>query len=184
YVLASLLCWLAIHPARLIAARFLQGATSARASVLVLSMVVALFPDAGARTRATCVYAYGGAARAESGTLPGRGPPGSGGWRRFFLVNVPIGVAAVLLTLRYVAADPPTDRSARPDVLGGLLVTAGTALTVFAIVDTSAVGVRLGTAAVALALLAGFVARQRRAADPLVRLGIFRSRALSGGNAA
>jgi EmrB/QacA subfamily drug resistance transporter len=184
FVLASLLCGLAIDPAMLIAARFLQGAGAAMASAVVLGMVVALFPEPGERARAMGVYAFVGAAGAAIGTLLGGVLTGTVGWRWIFLVNVPIGVAAVLLTLRYVAADPPTDRSARPDVLGGLLVTAGTALTVFAIVDTSAVGVRLGTAAVALALLAGFVARQRRAADPLVRLGIFRSRALSGGNAA
>jgi EmrB/QacA subfamily drug resistance transporter len=184
FVLASLLCGMAIDAAMLIAARFVQGVGAAMASAVVLGMVVALFPEPGERARAMGVYAFVGAAGASIGTLLGGVLTDTVGWRWIFLVNVPIGVAAVLLALRYVAADSPADRSGRPDVLGGLLVTAGLVLGVFTIVDTSGAGVRIGMAAVALALLAGFVVRQQRAAEPLVRLRIFRSRALSGGNAA
>jgi EmrB/QacA subfamily drug resistance transporter len=184
FVLASLLCGMAIDAGMLIAARFVQGVGAAMASAVVLGMVVALFPEPGERARAMGVYAFVGAAGASIGTLLGGVLTDTVGWRWIFLVNVPIGVAAVLLALRYVAADSPADRSARPDVLGGLLVTAGLVLAVFTIVDTSALTVRIGMAAVALALLAGFVVRQQRAPEPLVRLRIFRSRALSGGNTA
>jgi EmrB/QacA subfamily drug resistance transporter len=184
FVLASLLCGLAVDAGMLIAARFVQGVGAAMASAVVLGMVVALFPEAGDRARAMGVYAFVGAAGASIGTLLGGVLTDTVGWRWIFLVNVPIGVATVLLALRYVAADRPADRSARPDVLGGLLVTAGLVLAVFTIVDTSALAGRLGMGAVAVALLAGFVIRQRRAAEPLVRLRIFRSRAVSGGNAA
>jgi EmrB/QacA subfamily drug resistance transporter len=184
FVLASLLCGLAIDAGTLIAARFVQGVGAAMASAVVLGMVVALFPEAGERARAMGVYAFVGAAGASIGTLLGGVLTETVGWRWIFLVNVPIGVAAVLLALRYVAADRPADRSVRPDVVGGLLVTAGLVLAVFTIVDTSALAVRLGLGTAALGLLAGFVVRQRRAAEPLVRLRIFRSRAVSGGNAA
>jgi EmrB/QacA subfamily drug resistance transporter len=184
FVLASLLCGLAINAGMLIAARFVQGVGAAMASAVVLGMVVALFPEPGERARAMGAYAFVGAAGATIGTLLGGVLTDTVGWRWIFLVNVPIGVAAVLLGLRYVAADSPADRSARPDVLGGLLVTAGLVLAVFTIVDTSALAVRLGMAVLAVALLVAFVVRQRRAAEPLVRLRIFRSRAVSGGNAA
>jgi EmrB/QacA subfamily drug resistance transporter len=184
FVLASLLCGLAIDAGMLIAARFVQGIGAAMASAVVLGMVVALFPEPGERARAMGVYAFVGAAGASIGTLLGGVLTDTVGWRWIFLVNVPIGVAAVLLALRYVAADSPADRSARPDVIGGLLVTAGLVLAVFTIVDTSGATVRLGMAALAVALLVGFVVRQQRAAEPLVRLRIFRSRAVSGGNAA
>jgi EmrB/QacA subfamily drug resistance transporter len=184
FVLASLLCGLAADAGMLIAARFVQGVGAAMASAVVLGMVVALFPEAGERARAMGVYAFVGAAGASIGTLLGGVLTDTVGWRWIFLVNVPIGVAAVVLALRYVAADRPADRSARPDVLGGLLVTAGLVLAVFTIVDSSALAVRLGMGVAAVALLAGFVVRQRRAAEPLVRLRIFRSRAVSGGNAA
>ncbi|MHA6621520.1 MFS transporter [Pseudonocardia sp. DLS-67] len=184
FVLASLLCGLAVGAGMLIAARFVQGVGAAMASAVVLGMVVALFPEPGERARAMGVYAFVGAAGASIGTLLGGVLTDTVGWRWIFLVNVPIGVAAVLLALRYVAADRPSDRAARPDVLGGLLVTAGLVLAVFTIVDTSGPAVRLGMGVAAVALLVGFVVRQRRAAEPLVRLRIFRSRAVSGGNAA
>jgi EmrB/QacA subfamily drug resistance transporter len=184
FTLASLLAGLAFGAATLIAARFVQGVGAAMASAVVLGMVVALFPEPGERARAMGVYAFVGAAGASIGTLLGGVLTDTVGWRWIFLVNVPIGVAAVLLALRYVAADSPADRSARPDVLGGLLVTAGLVLAVFTIVDDSPLATRLGMAAVAAALLAGFVVRQQRAAEPLVRLRIFRSRAVSGGNLA
>ncbi|TQM38271.1 MFS transporter [Pseudonocardia cypriaca] len=184
FVLASLLCGLAVDAGMLVAARFVQGIGAAMASAVVLGMIVALFPEPGERARAMGVYAFVGAAGASIGTLLGGVLTDTVGWRWIFLVNVPIGVAAVLLALRHVAADSPADRSARPDVIGGLLVTAGLVLAVFTIVDTSGAAVRLGMAALAVALLVGFVVRQQRAAEPLVRLRIFRSRAVSGGNAA
>jgi EmrB/QacA subfamily drug resistance transporter len=183
FVLASLLCGLAVTAEMLVAARFLQGIGAAMASAVVLGMIVALFPEPRERARAMGAYAFVGAAGASLGTLLGGVLTESVGWRWIFLVNVPIGVVVVLLALRAVEADGPVDRSGRPDVLGGLLVTAGLVLVVLTIVGSSSAAVRLGLAAVAVALLAGFVARQRRAAEPLVRLGIFGSRAVSGGNA-
>ncbi|OZM84276.1 MFS transporter [Pseudonocardia sp. MH-G8] len=183
FVLASLLCGLAVTAEMLVAARFLQGIGAAMASAVVLGMIVALFPEPGARARAMGAYAFVGAAGASLGTLLGGVLTESVGWRWIFLVNVPIGVVVVLLALWAVEADGPVDRSGRPDVLGGLLVTAGLVLVVLTIVGSSSAAVRLGLAAAAVALLAGFVARQRRAAEPLVRLGIFGSRAVSGGNA-
>src|ERR671914_2494556 len=183
FVLASLLCGLAISAEMLVAARFLQGIGAAMASAVVLGMVVALFPEPGQRARAMGVYAFVGAAGASIGTLLGGVLTDSVGWRWIFLINVPIGVVTVLLALRVVEADRPVARSGRPDVLGGLLVTAGLVLAVLTIVDESAPVVRLGLGVAAVALLAGFVVRQRQAAEPLVRLGIFRSPAVSGGNA-
>jgi EmrB/QacA subfamily drug resistance transporter len=183
FVLASLLCGLAVDAAMLVVARFVQGVGAAMASAVVLGMIVALFPEPGERARAMGAYAFVGAAGASIGTLLGGVLTDTVGWRWIFLVNVPIGVAAVLLALRYVAADRPAGRGARPDVLGGVLVTAGLVLAVLTIVDAAAAPVRLAEGAAALALLAAFVVRQRRAAEPLVRLGIFRSRAVSGGNA-
>ena len=184
FVLASLLCGFAVNAPMLVAARFAQGVAAALASAVVLGMIVPLFPEAGDRARAMGVYAFVGAAGASTGLLLGGALTASVGWRWIFLVNVPIGVAAVLLTLWAVAADGPRVRQGRPDVLGGVLVTAGLVLAVFTIVDTSAWPVRLGLGAAAAALLAAFVVRQRTAAEPLMRLEIFRSRAVSGGNLA
>jgi EmrB/QacA subfamily drug resistance transporter len=183
FVAASLLCGLAAGAGMLVGARFLQGVAAAMASAVVLGMIVDLFPEPAERARAIGTYAFVGAAGASIGTLLGGVLTDTVGWRWVFLVNVPIGVAAVLLSLRLVRPDGPIVRGGRPDVLGGVLVTAGLMLAVLTIVDSSGAAVRASLGLLAAALLAAFVVRQRRAADPLVRLSIFRSRAVSGGNA-
>jgi EmrB/QacA subfamily drug resistance transporter len=182
FVLASLLCGLATNAAMLVVARFVQGVAAAMASAVVLGMVVALFPERVERAKAMGVYAFVGAAGASIGLVLGGVLTATVGWRWIFLVNIPIGIAAVLLSPWAVAADRPQERTARPDALGGALVTAGLVLGVFTIVTTSEAPLRLGAGVLAVALLVAFVVRQRHAAEPLVRLSIFRSRAVSGGN--
>jgi EmrB/QacA subfamily drug resistance transporter len=184
FVLASLACGLAVDPGMLIAARFVQGVAAAMASAVVLGMIVGLFPDPAERAKAMGAYAFVGAAGASIGVLLGGVLTGTVGWPWIFWVNVPIGLVAVVLIRWAVAPDVPLEGRGRPDVLGGVLVTAGMVLAVFTIVDTSGPAVRIGTGVLAVVLLVGFVLRQRRAAEPLVRLGIFRSRAVSGGNLA
>ncbi|HZG90493.1 MAG TPA: MFS transporter [Pseudonocardia sp.] len=184
FVLASLLCGFAGDPGTLVAARFAQGVAAALASAVVLGMVVGLFPDPAERARAMGVYAFVGAAGASIGLLLGGVLTEAVGWPWIFFVNVPIGLAAIGLVRWAVAPDGPRPRAGRPDVAGAVLVTAGLLTLVLAIVDTSGPGVRAATAALAVALLVAFVVRQRRAAEPLVRLGVLRSRAVSGGNAA
>jgi MFS family permease len=184
FVLASLLCGFAADPGTLIAARFLQGVAAAMASAVVLGMIVGLFPEPAERAKAMGAYAFVGAAGASIGVLLGGVLTGTVGWPWIFWVNVPIGLVAVALIRWAVAPDGPRPAAGRPDVLGGVLVTAGMVLAVFTIVDTSGPVVRTGAGVAAVLLLVAFVVRQRRAAEPLVRLGIFRSRAVSGGNLA
>jgi MFS family permease len=147
---------------------------------VILGMIVGLFPDARERARAMGVYAFVGAAGASLGLLLGGVLTETVGWRWIFLVNVPVGIAAVLLVRRTIAPDGARDRTVRPDALGGVLVTLGLMVGVFAIVEAPAP--RLVLAALAVALLGGFVVRQRYAPQPLVPLTVFRSRSVSAGN--
>jgi predicted MFS family arabinose efflux permease len=105
-------------------------------------------------------------------------------WEWIFFVNVPVGVAAVLLSMRFVPESKAD--TAGVDVAGAVSVTAGLTLLVFAIVKAQEYGWvsarTLGTAAVAVLLLVGFVLIERRSRAPLVRLGIFRVRSITGGN--
>jgi MFS family permease len=86
---------------------------------------------------------------------------------------VPIGVAVLLAAVRALPPDPPAAARTRPDVAGGLLVTAGVMLGVYAIL---AAGARGWAGPGAVALLAAFAVRQARAADPLVPPRILRDR--------
>ncbi|WP_232664764.1 MFS transporter [Pseudonocardia sp. TRM90224] len=182
FVLASLLCGLAISPEMLIGARFVQGVAAAMASAVVLGMIVELFPEPVERAKAMGVYSFVGAAGASAGVILGGLLTETVGWRWIFLVNVPIGVVAVVLAMWVVQRDGGAPTGARPDVLGGVLVTAGLVLAVYTIVDESGLAFRVATGVLAVLLLVGFVIRQRRIAEPLVDLSIFRSRGVSVGN--
>jgi EmrB/QacA subfamily drug resistance transporter len=184
FVLASLLCGLAIGAEMLIAARFLQGIAAAMTSSVILGMVVELFPEPAERGKAMGAYSFVGAAGASIGTLLGGVLTEAAGWPWIFFVNVPIGLVVVVLALRTLAPDGERRESGTADVLGGALVTAGLVLAVFTIVAGTGVVARVGTGVLAVGLLVAFVLRQRRTAEPLVNLRIFASRAVTGGNIA
>ncbi|MGI5241384.1 MFS transporter [Dactylosporangium sp. CA-139066] len=181
FVGASVFAGLSTSPGALIAARFLQGAGSAMASAVSLGILVTLFPDQRDRARAIGVFSFTGAAGASIGQVLGGVLTDALSWHWIFLINVPIGVATLALAVPYLPADRGLGLRAGADALGALLVTAGLMTGIYAVVQTS--GNRLITAAVALALLAGFVARQATATTPLMPLRILRSRQVAGANA-
>jgi EmrB/QacA subfamily drug resistance transporter len=187
FTAASLLCGVSTGPAMLIAARFVQGVGGAMASSVSLGMIVTHFPEPRERGRAIGAYGFVGAAGASIGAFAGGVLTQAVSWHWIFFVNLPIGVAATLGAVRVLEPDRGLGLRAGADVPGAVLVTAGLMLGVYAIVETGRYGWgsarTLGVAAVAVALLAGFVARQARAARPLLPLGVLRSRAVAGANA-
>jgi MFS family permease len=134
-------------------------------------MIVTLFPEQAARARAIAVYSFVGAAGASAGVTAGGIITDTLGWHWVFMVNVPIGAAVLLLALVALPPDAPAATRTRPDVAGGLLVTAGVMLGVYAIVAGDA---RVWAGPGAVVLLAAFAVRQ--AADPLLPPRILRSR--------
>jgi EmrB/QacA subfamily drug resistance transporter len=178
FTLASLLCGAARTPEMLVVARFLQGAGGALATAVTLGMIVTMFPEKAERARAIGVFSFVAAAGASIGLLAGGILTQALTWHWIFLVNLPIGVAAVILATRLVAGDRGVGLRAGADALGALLVTGALMLGVFAIVtENAAVG------AVAVAAFAGFLVRQVKAAKPLLPLRVFKSRNVSGANA-
>jgi EmrB/QacA subfamily drug resistance transporter len=188
FTAASIACGLASGPAMLVVARFVQGAGGAAASAVVLGMVVTLFPGAAERARAIGVVTFVGAGGASIGLVTGGVITEALDWRWVFLVNAPIGVVALAAAVRVLPRDAGAGLAAGADVPGAVLVTAGLMLGVATIVQAPERGWTsawtLGSAVAAVALLTGFVLRQARAARPLLPLRIFRSRAVSGANAA
>ncbi|MFI9415853.1 MFS transporter [Streptomyces werraensis] len=188
FTAASVLCGVADDRAVLIAARALQGVGGAMTSAVVLGMVVALFPQGREQATAIAVFSAVGAAGGALGTFLGGALTQAFGWHWIFLINLPIGVVALVAAVRVLADDRPDPgaglaRSA--DHMGAALITGALMLTVYVIVGSGerGAGRTLLLSALALALLAAFVVRQARAARPLLRLGLFRSRLLSGANA-
>ncbi|WP_217913773.1 MFS transporter [Miltoncostaea marina] len=185
FTTASLVCGLSESSGVLVAARALQGLGGAMVSPAALSIVTTTFKETRERTKALSIWAAIAVGGAAVGLLLGGVLTEYMSWEWAFFVNVPVGIASVLLSLRFVPES--TVAGARGiDVGGAISVTAGLTLLVYGIVKTEAYGwasaetaLLLGGAAV---LLAAFVVIELRHRAPLVRLGVFRTRSLAGAN--
>uniref|UniRef100_A0AAU2VQL1 MFS transporter n=1 Tax=Streptomyces sp. NBC_00008 TaxID=2903610 RepID=A0AAU2VQL1_9ACTN len=186
FTASSVLAGAAGSPALLITARFLQGTGSAMASAVGLGILVTLFTESRERTRAIAVFSFTGAAGASIGQVLGGVLTDAVGWHWIFLINLPIGVATLLVAVRVLPADRGPGLRAGADVIGAALVTSGVMLGIYSVVEVGTYGWlsahTLGLGALALALLAGFVVRQATARTPLLPLRVLRSRNVAGAN--
>jgi EmrB/QacA subfamily drug resistance transporter len=186
FVFASLLCGAAQSQEMLIGARFLQGAGGALTSAVILGMIVTMFTDPREQAKAIGVYAFVASAGASIGLLAGGVLTEAINWHWIFIVNLPIGIATALLAARLIERDRGTGLGDGADAAGALLITGSLMLAVYTIVEAADYGWgslhTLGLGGVALALLAVFLARESRIENPLIPLGIFRSRAVAGAN--
>jgi EmrB/QacA subfamily drug resistance transporter len=191
FTAASLLCGLATSPAVLITARFAQGIGGAMVSAVSLGMIVTLFPEPLEQAKAIGAFSFVGAGGASIGLVLGGVLTQTVGWHWIFFVNVPIGIAAALLSVKVLAADHGSHGSglrSRADWPGASLATAGLMLGVYAIGGTTQYGWgaarTLLAAALAAGLLTAFVIRQATARTPLLPLRIFSVRSVTGANLA
>jgi EmrB/QacA subfamily drug resistance transporter len=184
---ASLLCGAAQSQEMLVAARFVQGIGGAMTSAVILGMIVTMFPEPREQAKAIGVYAFVASAGGSVGLLAGGVLTQSINWHWIFFVNIPIGIATAVYATRLLDRDKGIGFGEGADVPGAVLVTASLMLGVYTIVEPAAkdgwgASGTLLLGALAVALLAAFVAREATARNPLVPLGIFRSRNLTGAN--
>src|SRR6478672_4739972 len=102
FTVASLVCGLAPGPETLVAARAVQGLGAAVLSPATLTILTTTFTEPAERARALGIWSAALASGGATGALLGGVLTDALSWRWIFLVNVPVGVAAVLLALRYV----------------------------------------------------------------------------------
>src|SRR3954469_16264329 len=187
FVAASVLCGLADSEGLLIGARFVQGVGGALTSSVILGMIVTMFPEPGEQAKAIGVYAFVASAGASIGLLLGGVLTEAINWHWIFFVNLPIGIVTGVLARRLIVADRGIGFGRGADVPGALLITSSLMLAVYTIVKPAAedgwgAPHTLAFGAVVLGLLALFVAREVATANPLIPLGIFRSRTVTGSN--
>jgi MFS family permease len=169
---------------QVIVARFVTGVAAGFMAPAGLSIITTSFPEGRERNRALLIYAGVAAAGFSLGMVVG-GLLTAIDWRWVFFAPVVMATLLLLVAFRVVPRDAQTRVQGSFDVGGALSITAAMIVLVFTVVRAPDVDVTLtltGLVASA-ALLIAFVAIERRAPEPLVRLGILRSRSLLRANA-
>ena len=180
----SVACALAPTIGVLIAARTLQGAAAALLVPSSLAIIIGAFSPQERGPAIGSWTAWSGIA-AVIGPLAGGVIVDQASWRWVFALNVPLVVATVLLVLAAVPRTP-TVAGRRVDVIGAMLCAGGLGGIVFALIEQPRLGWSSPAILVPLAggalALAGFIAYERRAAQPMLSLSLFERRNFSVGN--
>ena len=186
FTLASLACGVATSQAFLIAARSVQGVGGAIASAVSLSLMMTLFTEPADRAKAMGVFGFVAAGGGSIGVTLGGILTDSLDWHWIFLVNFPIGIAVVALSLKLLPAARIEGAAVKLDVAGAITVTSALMLAVYAIVNGNQNGwtsaQTLGMLGAAAVLLAVFLVIESRVESPLMPLRLFRLRNLATAN--
>jgi EmrB/QacA subfamily drug resistance transporter len=185
FAVASAICGIALNAPMLIVARAVQGIGAALLTPGSLAIIEASFRP---EDRSKAIGAWTGFAGV--GTAIG---PFIGGWliaavswRLIFIINLPFAVVVLLVGMRHVPESHDPADSGKLDVSGAALVTFGLIGLTYGLIEGPASGwgkpLTLIALALGVALLAGFVVRERRASAPLLRLSMFASAEFSAAN--
>lgn len=173
---ASVLCGAAASQGWLIAARFLQGIGAATQASVILAIIVTEFPHAADRARAMSAYVFVSVAGGSLGLLAGGVLTQALDWHWIFFVNVPIGVATFVLGQILIPEDRGQGLGRGLDWVGSVLVTSSLMVGIYGIIQATSHGWAseqvLGFVAIALVLMAAFVAWEARTKNPIMPLRI------------
>jgi EmrB/QacA subfamily drug resistance transporter len=182
FTFASLMAGLAQSATWLIAARTVQGMAAAVAVPATLTLLMVTFHEGPARLRAVSLYGAISGAAGSIGIVLGGILTSALSWRWGMFINVPIGVAAVLLAPRYLPDTPRDTKSF--DVLGAVTGSLGMFALVFGFVQSAAHGwgnsVALAAFVIGLALMGLLVLIETRATHPMMPLRLFADRERTG----
>ncbi len=188
FTVASLLNGLATSSEMLIICRGVQGLGAALIAPAALSIITTTFAEGAERAKAMSVWAGIAVGGAAVGLLLGGILVDAFSWPWIFYVNVPVGIAVFVASLRLVPESKDEKAHKSFDLLGAVTVTSGLLILVYAIVKAQEKGWgsahTLVIGGLALALLAAFLVIERRSIEPLVRLSIFRVRTVRAANLA
>ena len=186
--IASLANALADSSTALIISRGLQGTGAALVSPAALSIITTSTAEGQERRRALGIFAAISAGGGGVGLVLGGVLVTYLSWRWVFLINLPIGAAAIVLARLHVPESHARERAGSFDLAGAILITAGLALFTYAVTEANRYGWgsahTLGLGALSLGLIGAFLIVEKRLRAPLVRLAIFKNRSLSASAAA
>lgn len=182
FTASSVACGLAPTLDVLNVARTVQGIAAATVNVTSLALVSAAFPDPKQKARAIGIWTAIASTAMAIGPALGGFLVQTSGWRTIFLVNVPVGIVAVILTIRFVAEsrDP---RERRFDLPGQLLFALAVGAFAYAVIDGPKVGWTspriIALFIIAFVSIAAFVRFERASPDPMMDLTLFGDRTYS-----
>ncbi|MER6674737.1 MFS transporter [Streptomyces sp. NPDC000983] len=180
FTIGSALCSVAPNLQALVAFRMVQAVGGSMLNPVAMSIITNTFTDARERARAIGVWGAVVGLSMAAGPLVGGLLVDSVGWRSIFWVNLPVGAAALLLTLRYVP-ESRAPRARRPDPVGQALVITLFGSLTYAIIEAPHSPAAVAPFAVlALLALAGLLRYEPRREEPLIDLRFFRSAPFSG----
>jgi EmrB/QacA subfamily drug resistance transporter len=177
FTTASLFGGLATTATWLLITRAVQGVGAAMAAPSTLSLISATFEEGPARNKALGIFTAVSAGGGSLGLVLGGALTSWVSWRWVLFINVPIGIAIVLLAPRYVP-EPPRN-GGRLDIPGAVLATGGLAGVIYAFIrlaERGSAGVTAASFIIGVLLLAGFVAVQRASAQPLMPMHLLTDR--------
>jgi len=183
FTLASLLCALAPSQGWLIAARFLQGIGGAISTSVIVAIIVTEFSGVAERAKAMSAYMFVAVGGGSLGLLVGGILTQSVSWHWIFMINVPIGIATLVLGWFLIRENEGLGVRHGLDVTGSILLTSSLVIGIYAIVKASSYGWisahTLGFLAVAAGLLGTFFMVEARVSRPIVPLRIFQLKSLT-----
>ncbi|MBS1879951.1 MAG: MFS transporter [Actinobacteria bacterium] len=187
FAASSLICALADTQGLLIGARSLQGLGAAVISAASLAIITSSFAEGGERNRALGMWAAMGGIGGTAGALLGGTLTQAFGWPAIFFLNVPVGIAVVLVGRRLIPQIAPAAEGRSFDLAGAVLISGGLTAVIYGIVRTDILG--WGSPGVLLPIAGGLVmlalfvlVEGRIARDPLIPLDVFKMPQLRAAN--
>ncbi len=184
FTLASVACGSADSQAMLVTARFIQGIGGALSSSVIVAIIVTEFPSPVERAKAMSAYVFVAVGGGSIGLLAGGVLTQALSWHWIFFVNVPIGIATLILGRLLVVENVGIGIRQGVDVVGSLLVTLSLMIGIYGIVTASSDGwgaphtlVSLG---IAVGLFVTFLVLESRLTNPIMPLRILKLRTLTG----
>jgi EmrB/QacA subfamily drug resistance transporter len=185
FAAASVWCGLAPGTGQLIAARAVQGIAAALLVPGSLALISASF-DEKRRGKAIGTWSGFSAITAAVGPLVGGWLVDHASWRWVFFLNVPLALAVIVISWRFVPESRDPEAAETLDLAGALLATTGLGGITFGLIESSHRGWSdpwvLGALALGAISLAGFLWRESHAPAPMMPLSLFRSRTFAGAN--
>jgi len=183
FTIGSLLCSLAPGLGWLVAFRMLQAVGGSMLNPVAMSIITNTFTERSERARAIGVWGGVFGLSMAMGPVVGGALVDSVGWRGVFWVNIPVGIAAILLTALFVP-ESKAARARRPDVVGQILIIAMLGSLTYGIIEGSSYGWGspriLAFFAVTVIAVIGFLCYEPRREEPLIDIRFFRSLPFSG----